>query len=158
MSGELRQNPGPGQTPVGDLVRALYEAAAAVRARGEAIAGTAGQSQARWQVLYLLADQPRTVPAVARRLGLARQSVQRVIDLLAGEGLAAAEENPDHERSPLYALTEEGQATLARINAAATAWHATVLQAFESAELECGREFLRRLRAAAREGGLPGDA
>jgi DNA-binding MarR family transcriptional regulator len=142
-----------GQTLVGDLVRELYEAAAAVRARGEAAAGSAGQSQARWQVLYLLAGQPRTVPAVARRLGLARQSVQRVADLLAGEGLVLAEQNPDHARSPLYALTEEGEATLGRINAAATLWHTAVLRAFDADQLERGREFLRRLRAVAMETG-----
>jgi DNA-binding MarR family transcriptional regulator len=142
-----------GQTLVGELARELYEAAAAVRARGEAVAGSAGQSQARWQVLYLLVNQPRSVPSVARRLGLARQSVQRVVDLLAGDGLVSAENNPDHARSPLYALTEEGRATLARINAAAELWHADVLRAFSADELERGRGFLRRLLAVAGEDG-----
>jgi DNA-binding MarR family transcriptional regulator len=160
MNKERSAGPAPAardRTVVGDLARALYEAAAAVRARGEAVAASAGQSQARWQVLYLLADQPRTVPAVARRLGLTRQSVQRVVDLLAAEGLLSGEENPDHARSPLYALTEQGRAVLDRINAAAVAWHEEVLHAFSAEELERGREFLRRLRSLAQKGEPSGD-
>ena len=43
--------------------------------------------------------RPLTASQVARRMGLTRQSVQRVVDLLAAEGLISAlEKNPDHRR------------------------------------------------------------
>ena len=140
----------PGQTAVGDLVRELYEAAAAVRAEGDRAAASAGHSVARWQVLYMLARQPRTVPGVARRLGLTRQSVQRTVDLLAREGLLAGQTNPDHRRSPLYALNAEGHRALRQINAAAASWHRSVLAEFSADELEHLRGLLGRITRLAR--------
>jgi DNA-binding MarR family transcriptional regulator len=56
-----------------------------------------------------------TVAEIARRLRLARQSVQRVADLLAGEGLCSYEDNPRHRRAKLLGLTPKGRKTLARI-------------------------------------------
>ena len=48
----------------------------------------ASVSGAQWGVLAALGqnDMPDTVAATARRMGLARQSVQRVADLLADAG------------------------------------------------------------------------
>jgi hypothetical protein len=60
---------------------------------------------ARWHVLSVVSGDACTVPFMARRLGLARQSVQRVVDALADDHLVALQVNPDHARSPLYALT-----------------------------------------------------
>jgi DNA-binding MarR family transcriptional regulator len=61
---------------------------------GDALARPAGQSSARWQVLASIEEAPAPVAQIARVLGLARQSVQRVADLLAEEGLASYEDNP----------------------------------------------------------------
>jgi DNA-binding MarR family transcriptional regulator len=140
-----------GRTVVGDLTRDVFEAAAAVRDVGERLARTAGQSLARWQLLYLLDAQPRTVPSVARRLGLARQSIQRVADELVAERLVRTLPNPDHQRSPLHELTEDGRDALARINTHAATWHRKVLRALPAAELARGRRFLQRVTALARE-------
>ena len=52
---------------------------------GEEIAKPAGQTLARWLALEEVADGPATVAQMARALGLARQSVQRVTDLLERE-------------------------------------------------------------------------
>jgi DNA-binding MarR family transcriptional regulator len=138
------------QTVVGDLTRDIFEAAAAVRSIGEQLAHTAGQSLARWQLLYLLDAQPLTVPTIARRLGLTRQSVQRVADELVAEDLVQTLPNPDHQRSPLHALTDDGADVLARINKHATAWHRQVLRALPADEIARGREFLQRVTELAR--------
>jgi DNA-binding MarR family transcriptional regulator len=139
-----------GQTLVGDLTRDVFEAAAAVRVVGERLARTAGQSLARWQLLYLLDAQPLTVPTVARRLGLARQSVQRVADELVAERLVRTLPNPDHQRSPLHELTDAGAEVLARIDKQAATWHRKVLRALPPAEIARGREFLQRVAELAR--------
>lgn len=59
-----------------DLVVAVYDAASALRRLGDAEADVAGQTQARWQVMNVAAHGRWTVPQIARRLGVQRQSVQ----------------------------------------------------------------------------------
>jgi DNA-binding MarR family transcriptional regulator len=140
------------RTLVGDLVEALYEAAGAFRQQGEQIARGAGQSLARWEVLYVIGTTPVTVPTVARRLGRTRQSVQRVVDRLVGEGLVVPRPNAGHRRSPLLVLTAAGQAVLTAINRAATAQHTLVLQEFSPEEIDALTTTLRRLPALARRG------
>lgn len=91
-------------------------------AAGEALAKPAGQSLARWVVLDQCRDSPATVSDIARRLHQARQSVQRVADLLVDDGLCVYQENPHHQRAKLVALTEAGRATLYGIDVAQRHW------------------------------------
>jgi DNA-binding MarR family transcriptional regulator len=98
------------------LVAEVFELAGALRRDGEAIAKLAGQTQARWQVMWIAATGRLSVAMIARRLGLARQSVQRVADAIVADGHATFEPNPDHQRSPLLILTSAGQAVLDTIN------------------------------------------
>ena len=58
------------------------------RSASGALAEPAGQTSARWRVLATVEDGPSTVAQVARSWGLARQSVQRVADVLVKEGQA----------------------------------------------------------------------
>src|SRR5689334_25418410 len=92
--------------------------AGVLAAAGDALAQPAGQTSARWQVLAGAEHAPSTVAQVARRLGLARQSVQRVADLLEREGLAAYEDNPEDQRAQLLRLTPRGRSALAAIQKA----------------------------------------
>lgn len=55
------------------LVADVFEAAGLLRRSGEAIAATEGQTQARWQLLSVVSEEPLTVAQAARRLGIARQ-------------------------------------------------------------------------------------
>ena len=94
------------------LVRANAALYRALLAIGEAIAGAAGQSNARSQCLQQIIDEPRTVAAIAVRQGTTRQSVQRVADLLVADGLAAYADNPRHRRAQLLTLTDQGREAL----------------------------------------------
>ena len=76
------------QTLVPLIVADIYEIAGRFRDQGEAIARTVGQTQARWQVLSAASGRPHTVPQIARVLGVTRQNVQRIADLLVEEGAA----------------------------------------------------------------------
>ncbi len=98
------------------LVAEVFELAGVLRRDGEAIAKLAGQTQARWQVMWIAATGRFSVAMLARRLGLTRQSVQRVADQLVAEELASYEPNPDHRRSPLLILTADGRDALDTIN------------------------------------------
>lgn len=98
------------------LVAEVFELTAVLRREGEVIAKLAGQTQARWQVMWIAATGRFSVAMIARRLGLTRQSVQRVADGLVADGLGSYEPNPDHRRSPLLILTTDGQEALDTIN------------------------------------------
>jgi DNA-binding MarR family transcriptional regulator len=129
------------------LVADLYQAAGLSRRLGEQIAKAEGQSQARWQVLSVLSDGPRTVAQAARRLGTARQAVQRVTRELAEAGLLVARDNPDHRTSPLFELTAPGERTLERMNATAAGVHRAQLEKMRPDEVTRLRAGLQRLIA-----------
>lgn len=127
------------------LVADLYQAAGRSRRLGEQIAKAEGQSQARWQVLSVLSDGPRTVAQAARRLGTARQAVQRITRELVQDELLSARDNPDHRTSPLFELTPQGRRSLERMNAAAAELHReqlTKLNPDEAAQLRHGLQRL----------------
>ncbi|MFI9113646.1 MarR family winged helix-turn-helix transcriptional regulator [Streptomyces venezuelae] len=81
----------------------------------EKLAEPAGLTAAWWQVLGAVLPEPLPVAGIARVMGITRQSVQRIADLLVREGLAVYEPNPAHRRAKLLAPTEAGRAAIARI-------------------------------------------
>ena len=91
-------------------------------AAGETITGPIGQSSARWQVLGGLGYGPKTVAEVARSIGHARQSVQRVADALIADGLVARRDKPDDRRTMLLELTPRGKKTLGAIYERQVEW------------------------------------
>jgi DNA-binding MarR family transcriptional regulator len=78
----------------------------------EGLARPAGLTAAWWQVLGAVLQQPLTVSGVAREMGLTRQSVQRIADLLVDRGLAEYRPNPAHARAKLLAPTRQGRAAI----------------------------------------------
>jgi DNA-binding MarR family transcriptional regulator len=116
----------PARTPAGDAFSALvvqvFRLNGLLLSAGDALAEPAGQTSARWRVLAAVEDKPLTVAQIARGWGLARQSVQRVADVLVREGIAAYEENPNHLRAQLLVLTPTGRSALGSIQAAQRAW------------------------------------
>ncbi|MBA2725123.1 MAG: MarR family transcriptional regulator [Actinobacteria bacterium] len=84
---------------------------------GDDVTRPLGQSSARWQVLGRAGYQPQTVAQMAHDMGHARQSVQRIADTLAKEGLVSYSDNPADKRARLVALTAQGETVLAAIYA-----------------------------------------
>jgi DNA-binding MarR family transcriptional regulator len=81
----------------------------------EDLARPAGLTAARWQVLGAVLREPLPVAGIARAMGITRQSVQRIADLLVEGGLAEYRPNPAHRRAKLLAPTEAGYEAVARI-------------------------------------------
>ncbi|MET8874258.1 MarR family transcriptional regulator [Nocardia sp. NPDC004604] len=82
----------------------------------EELAGPAGLTAAWWQVIGAVLRGPLPVSGVARAMGITRQSVQRIADLLVDKGLAEYRPNPTHRRAKLVAVTEAGRDAIKRIN------------------------------------------
>ena len=142
----------PARTPAGDALAGVairvLRLAGPLTAAGDALARPAGQTSARWQVLAAADNAPATVADIARTLGLARQSVQRIADVLADEGLASYDDNPDHARAKLLRLGPRGRAALATIQAAQRAWADALGAEIGEAELRRAMPALDRLLAA----------
>ncbi|MEV7590909.1 MarR family winged helix-turn-helix transcriptional regulator [Streptomyces sp. NPDC090085] len=127
------------------LVADVFEAAGALRRAGEALAAAEGQTQARWQLMSAVSEEPLPVARAARRLGVARQGVQRIANELVRDGLAAFRDNPDHRTSPLLALTEDGVRSLAAITVRAQAAHRVMGEGMPDEDLARVRALLRSL-------------
>ena len=63
----------------------------------------------------LVADEPQTVPGIARAKGVSRQHIQVNMDALLAERLVESRENPAHKRSPIYVLTKSGREAFSKI-------------------------------------------
>jgi DNA-binding MarR family transcriptional regulator len=107
---------------VAQLAVRVFRLEGLLASAGDSLAAPSGQSSARWRVLAAVETQPATVAQIARAWSLARQSVQRVADLLARDGLVVYEDHPEHQRAKLVRLTDDGRATLGQIQAAQRRW------------------------------------
>jgi DNA-binding MarR family transcriptional regulator len=140
----------PTRTPAGDalseVVVLVFRLNGLLAAAGDALAEPAGQTTARWRVLAAIEDAPLTVSQIARLWGLARQSVQRVADVLAQDGLAAYEKNPGHRRAQLLRLTPRGRSALHTIQAAQRAWADTLGAQIGEADLRRAISALARVQ------------
>jgi DNA-binding MarR family transcriptional regulator len=86
------------------------------------LADEGGITAAWWQVLGGVLDEPRSVAEIGRRMGMSRQGVQRVADVLVEHGLAEYRPNPAHRRAKLLACTEAGYWAIRRIAVAQHPW------------------------------------
>ncbi len=132
------------------VVADIFDAAGVLRRDGERTASSAGQTQARWQLLSVVSVGDWTVPMAADRLGTSRQAVQRIANKLVDDGLAASVDNPRHRRSPFLRLTDEGERVLSAITGQAQLRHKALLAKLDGINLVEVRTALRHLTAVVR--------
>ncbi|MEU7647683.1 MarR family winged helix-turn-helix transcriptional regulator [Streptomyces huasconensis] len=111
----------------------------------EELARPAGLTAAWWQVLGAVLREPLPVAGIARTMGITRQSVQRVADLLVTKGLAEYVPNPAHRRAKLLRPTERGRAAVAEIDPAHAELAARLAAALGGDELADTVRVLERL-------------
>lgn len=116
----------------------LLEAAQGMAAEGELTA-------AWWQVIGGVLDEPRTVAEIARRMGMTRQGVQRIADLLVERGLAEYRVNPAHRRAKLLACTEPGYWAVRRISLVQHPWAERIAGAIGGDDLRAAHTIMQRL-------------
>lgn len=103
---------------------------------GEELARPAGLTAAWWLVLGTVLGTPLTVADVAREIGVTRQSVQRIADVLVERGLAEYQPNPAHRRAKLLAPTANGRTAIHRIGPAHAAFADRLADALSTQRLE----------------------
>ncbi|MAT04285.1 MAG: MarR family transcriptional regulator [Acidimicrobiaceae bacterium] len=132
------------------LISEVYELAGRSRSTSERFCRPHGQSVARWHVLSVLLDEQRTVPQIADRLGLQRQSVQRIVNELLADGLVDVVDNPTHARSKLIAISPAGSRTAHLLFDESQSARQRVLSSTNvtATELEQARSVLERISRA----------
>jgi DNA-binding MarR family transcriptional regulator len=116
------------RTPTGEkateVILAAFRVNGLLIAAGDLLAAEHGLTSARWQALgaIVLAQRPVTVPQIARRMGLTRQSVHTTVNRLLADEMVELAPNADHRRSPLVDLTDRGRATYQAIDRKQAAW------------------------------------
>jgi DNA-binding MarR family transcriptional regulator len=105
-----------------DVILATFRLNGRLMEVAQRLAAEGGLTAAWWQVLGGVLDRPRTVAEIGRRMGMTRQGVQRVADLLVERGLAEYRPNPGHRRAKLLACTEAGYWAIRRISLVQHPW------------------------------------
>lgn len=136
-----------------DPTRLLIEAAHLndrLTAAGDMLVADLGLTSARWQVMGAVVTSPaaRTVSDLARTLGLARQSVQRVVNDLESSGLVHLAGNPHHARARLVALTPKGEAAYAEASARRHPWSLTLAAGLTEDEVRTALKVMKSLNRA----------
>jgi DNA-binding MarR family transcriptional regulator len=116
----------PGHTEAGKLLTDLVIATFRLNGRllevAQQLAAHGALTAAWWQVLGGVLDRPRTVAGIARRMGMTRQGVQRIADLLVERELAEYRPNPAHRRARLLACTDAGYWAIRQIALSQHPW------------------------------------
>jgi DNA-binding MarR family transcriptional regulator len=128
-----------------DLVIAVFRLNARLMEVAQDMAAEGGLTAAWWQVLGGVLDQPRTVAAIGRRMGMTRQGVQRVADVLVEQGHAEYRANPAHRRAKLLACTEAGYWAIRRISLVQRPWAARTAAQVGTGELREALITVRRI-------------
>jgi DNA-binding MarR family transcriptional regulator len=138
----------PRRTPEGQaatqLILSTFAANGALLAAGDLLAEDEGLTSARWQVLgaIVLAGRPLTVPQIARRMGLTRQSVHSTVNRLVDGGLLELIPNRDHRRSQLVDLTTSGRATYDAIDRRQARWVNDLARGVRRSDIETASRVL----------------
>ena len=140
------------RTPAGEaltnLILEVFQLNGAMLTAGNQITQPYGLTSARWQVLGAidLAGQALTVAQIARRMGLARQGVQRIVYDLEKLHMVVLEDNPDHKRAPLVSISKEGNRAMARVDRAQVAWVNQLSQGLSERHINGALKVLQAVR------------
>lgn len=128
-----------------EIVLLVFRLEGSFMAAAEEISIPAGLTAARWKVLGGVLSGPNTVADVGRNMGLARQSVQRIADILVEEGLAKYQENPAHKSAKLLAVTPVGRSAVKRLGDRQREWSNHVAAGVNTVKLQGCRNTLLEL-------------
>ncbi|TDC53540.1 MarR family transcriptional regulator [Jiangella ureilytica] len=139
----------PPASPAGraltDIALTTFRLNARLMEAAQGMAAAGGITAAWWQVLGGILDQPRTHAGIGRLMGMSRQGVRRVADLLVEQGLAEYRDNPAHRRAKLLACTEAGYWAIRRISLVQHPWAEHIGSQLDLDDLTQALETMRRL-------------
>ncbi|MCP4749395.1 MAG: MarR family transcriptional regulator [Proteobacteria bacterium] len=137
-------------TPAGEafteLIIETFRLNGCLITEGDKLTGDFGLSSARWQVMGAIFESPLTASQIARKMGLKRQSVQRIVNVLFQDGFVVFRDNPDHRRAKLVELTEHGNRILKKANRRQIDWVNEIARRLDADDLKRTVRTLQTLR------------
>jgi DNA-binding MarR family transcriptional regulator len=116
--------PNPEAVILTEIMLAVFRVNGRLLEKGDQLVEPLNLTSARWQVLgaVALAEKPLSAPQIAEAMGITRQGAQKQLNKLEEDGFFEQSLNPRHQRSPLYALTELGNCTFAKVMTLEAIW------------------------------------
>ena len=130
-----------------ELVLETFRFNGRLLAAGDRLSKPVGLTSSRWQILGAIEGQSNSVAQIARKMGLARQNVQRIANVLKQEGIVEYVPNPDHQRAKLVCLTERGRKAAKELARRQEAWANEIASRVCVSEIRDALEVLRKLRS-----------
>lgn len=128
-----------------ELILKLFRVNGLILLAGDRLTKDLGLTSARWQVMGALADGPLTVAHIARNMGLKRQSVQRLVNVLAQQRLMMLGDNPHHRRARLVRLTATGRNQYEQISQLQAHWVNNISEGLDVTDLKLAFKQLRNI-------------
>ena len=138
----------PHGSVLNELLRECFRLNRCLMEASQQLTEGTGVTGAQWGVLTALGqgDAPRTVAETARQMGLARQSVQRVADVLASNGLVSYLPNPEDKRAKLAELTVAGRKLLRQLEKQQQAWVEAIATDCSDADINGAFQSVKKIR------------
>jgi DNA-binding MarR family transcriptional regulator len=133
-----------------EIVLELFKLGGLLVNEGDQMGQEYGVTSARWKILgaLFLAGEPQTVPQIARRMGLTRQGVQRLVDAMHKDDLLLFSANPDHKRAKLIELSDLGKDIFIKLDEKQIGWASSRSSDIPQDELETALSVLKKISAA----------
>lgn len=131
-----------------EIILEIFRLNGSLLEAGNKITKPLNLTSARWQVMGAIeiAKRPLTVAQIARRMGLTRQGVQRIVKDLIKLEMVVSESNPDHKRSPLIYISDKGEKTMIEVNKAQALWVNKIADNISDRELNKVFKILQKIR------------
>ena len=114
---------------------------------GDRLAKPLGLTSSRWQVLGAINEKPLTVSQIARKMGLARQNVQRLADALHEDAIVEYTLNPDHQRAKLVCLTDKGRVATKKLDEIQAQWAERIASGTSASDIHLLLDLMTKLRS-----------
>ncbi len=131
-----------------ELMRECFRLNRSLLEASQQLTESTGVTGTQWGVLTALGygHELRTVAETARRMGLARQSVQRIADVLADNNLVKYLPNPADKRAKLVEVTAPGKALLKQLEARQHAWAVGAASNHSDADINLAAQLVKSIR------------
>lgn len=125
----------------------IFKVSGLLNLEGDKITEEFGLSSARWKVMGAIvkSNEPITVSEIGRAMGQSRQATQRVVDIMAKDGLLDMLGNPHHKKAKLIALTEKGVEVYEQLDKKQEKWAVSGAEDIAREELDNTLSTLRKM-------------
>jgi len=132
-----------------ETVLEIFKVSGLLTAEGDRLCEVYELSSARWKIMGALArsDSPLTVSQIARMMGQARQSVQRLVDVMHKNEILAFLDNPNHKRAKHVILTAKGRGIYTKLDEMWNPWASQYSESLKKEDLETTLSTLKRIAA-----------